>query len=129
MVTFKQRDTKRAQSLRNQATPAERTLWKYLNKSQVGGFKFSRQMPVGPYFVDFLCRKLKLVIEIDGHSHDMQQDRDLKRTRDMEEHGYRVIRFANADVMSNVEGVVAEIARVVSGMPTPNPSRRREGNL
>ncbi|MEL6875662.1 MAG: DUF559 domain-containing protein, partial [Pseudomonadota bacterium] len=103
--------------------------WKYLSKRQIAGFKFSRQMPVGPYFADFLCRELKLIIEIDGYSHDAQQSYDHGRTRDLEDHGYRVLRFANQDVMTNVEGVVREIELIVSNIPTPNPSRKREGDL
>ncbi|MEM8918840.1 MAG: DUF559 domain-containing protein [Pseudomonadota bacterium] len=128
VVTYKTRDTNRAKSLRNKATPAERRLWTYLNKRQVAGRKFSRQMPVGPYFADFLCRELKLIVEIDGYSHDGQQAYDDKRTMDLEDHGYQVIRFSNQDVMNNVEGVVRRIAEFVDGFPTPSPSRRREGS-
>lgn len=129
VVAFKKRDTNRAKSLRNQASPAERRLWKHLSNRQIAGYKFSRQMPVGPYFADFLCRELKLIIEIDGYSHDTQQGYDLARTKDMEDHGYRVARFSNQDVMTNVEGIVREIERVVANIPSPNPSRRREGKL
>lgn len=128
VVAFKKRDTNRAKSLRNQASPAERRLWKHLSNRQIAGYKFSRQMPVGPYFADFLCRELKLIIEIDGYSHDTQQGYDLARTKDMEDHGYRVARFSNQDVMTNVEGIVREIERIVANIPTPNPSRKREGN-
>lgn len=128
VVAFKKRDTNRAKSLRNQASPAERRLWKHLSNRQIAGYKFSRQMPVVPYFADFLCRELKLIIEIDGYSHDTQQGYDLARTKDMEDHGYRVARFSNQDVMTNVEGIVREIERIVANIPTPNPSRKREGN-
>jgi very-short-patch-repair endonuclease len=128
VVTFKQRDTNRAQSLRNEATPAERELWKFLNKRQVSGYKFSRQMPVGPYFADFLCRELNVIVEIDGISHDVQQSYDARRTKALEDHGYRVIRFTNRDVMENIEGVVQQIETLISDMPTLNPSREREGN-
>jgi very-short-patch-repair endonuclease len=129
VVVFKPRNTDRAKSLRNAATPAERKLWKYLSKRQLGGRKFSRQMPVGPYYADFLCRELGLIIEIDGYSHETQQDYDAKRTRALVKHGYKVIRFTNDDVLNNVEGVVGRIERVLADMPTPNPSRRREGDL
>jgi very-short-patch-repair endonuclease len=86
-------------------------------------------MPVGPYYADFLCRELGLIIEIDGFSHETQQGYDVKRTHDLVEHGYKVIRFTNDDVLNNVEDVVGEIERVLADIPTPNPSRRREGNL
>ncbi|MDY7096777.1 MAG: DUF559 domain-containing protein, partial [Pseudomonadota bacterium] len=61
--------------MRNAATPAERTLWEHLARSKLGA-KFSRQMPVGQYYADFLCRELKLVIELDGHIHDGTAARD-----------------------------------------------------
>ena len=129
VVVFKPRNTDRARSLRNAATPAERKLWKYLSRRQVGGRKFSRQMPVGPYYADFLCRELNLIIEIDGYSHEAQQAYDAKRTDDLVEHGYRVVRFTNDDVLNDVEGVVREIKQVLADMPTPNPSRKREGDI
>ncbi|MEH6661951.1 MAG: DUF559 domain-containing protein [Parasphingorhabdus sp.] len=129
MVVFKPRNTDRAKSLRNAATPAERELWKYLSRRQVRGRKFSRQMPVGPYYADFLCRELGLIIEIDGYSHETQQGYDAKRTSDLVEHGYKVIRFTNDDVLNNVAGVVGQIELALKDMPTPNPSRKREGDI
>ncbi|MFO6446419.1 endonuclease domain-containing protein [Erythrobacter sp. NE805] len=75
------RDTARARSLRREATLAERTLWVYLARSQLGA-KFSRQMPVGPFFADFLCRELSLVVELDGISHDIAPERDASYCRD-----------------------------------------------
>jgi BirA family biotin operon repressor/biotin-[acetyl-CoA-carboxylase] ligase len=68
MPQFRQRPTLRAQALRNEATPAERRLWTRLSRSQLG-HKFSRQMPVGPFIADFLCRSQRLVIELDGGQH------------------------------------------------------------
>lgn len=108
MPEWKPRNTARARSLRQQATPAERLLWEHLARSQLG-VKFSRQMPVGPYFADFLCRKLKLVIELDGHSHDIAPQRDAPRDAWMRREGYTVMRFRNEDVLGNVEGVVTAI--------------------
>jgi BirA family biotin operon repressor/biotin-[acetyl-CoA-carboxylase] ligase len=66
---FQPRNTNRARELRNAATPAERCLWGFLSASQLGA-KFSRQMPLGPYYADFLCRELALVVELDGFSHE-----------------------------------------------------------
>jgi len=86
-------------------------------------------MPVGPYYADFLCRELGLIIEIDGYSHETQQGYDAKRTADLVEHGYKVIRFTNVDVLNNVAGVICQIEQVLADMPTPNPSRRREGDI
>ncbi|MBX9645335.1 MAG: DUF559 domain-containing protein [Novosphingobium sp.] len=125
---FRDRDTSRARELRNSATPAERLLWQYLAKSQLG-CKFSRRMPVGPFFADFLCRERELIIELDGFSHDVQPERDIYRDRYLIEQGYRVLHFTNTDVLGNVEGVVTEIKRALADWPTPSPSRKREGGL
>ena len=123
---WKPRNTDRARDLRNTATPAERELWKFLARSQLGA-KFSRQMPIGPFFVDFLCRSQKLVIELDGFSHDVQQHRDLSRDAFLKERGYMVLHFSNEDVMSNIHGVVEAISHALGHLPTPGPSRKREG--
>ena len=100
--------TERARALRRAATPAERALWRYLARSGTGA-KFSRQMPVGPFFADFLCRSLKLVVEIDGISHDRSVAADARRDAWMRGEGYTVLRFINAEVLGNAEGVVAAI--------------------
>ena len=73
-------------------------------------------MPVGPYFADFLCRELKLVIESDGHSHDVAPGRDAVRDKWMAENGYTVMRFTNADVNDNIEGVVEAISAKIEEM-------------
>jgi len=114
MVRFRTRDTDRARELRNAATPAERLLWHCLSGSQLGA-KFSRQMPVGSYFADFLCRELRLVIELDGFSHDLRPDYDARRDRWLAEAGYRVLHFANDDVFRNLEGVLVRIRLAVEG--------------
>jgi very-short-patch-repair endonuclease len=123
---FRDRNTVRAQQLRNAATPAERLLWQYLSRSQLGA-KFSRQMPVGPFFADFLCREQMLIIELDGFSHDISPEKDIYRDRYLNEAGYRVLRFTNAEVLGNVEGVIVVIQRALLEGPTPDPSRKREG--
>ena len=119
------RDTIRARELRNNATPAERLLWRYLSRSELGA-KFSRQMPVGPYFADFLCRSRRLVVELDGVSHDREPARDAARDRFMADAGYRVLRFTNAEVFGNTEGVVLAI-RAALAHPQPLPQREGGG--
>jgi very-short-patch-repair endonuclease len=116
--TFHSRDTKRARELRNRATPAERLLWRYLSRSQLG-VKFSRQMPAGPFFADFLCRELKLIVELDGFSHDVQAERDVARDAYLIDHGYCVLHFSNADVAGNVEGVVIAIRGAIGRLAHP----------
>ena len=125
---FQPRHTQRAKELRNEATSAERNLWKYLSGRKLAGWKFSRQMPVGRYFADFLCREAHLVVELDGYSHDMRQAHDNQRDHWLAQNGYRVLRFTNSDAMENIEGVVSEIAKALAHLPTPSPSRKREGD-
>ncbi len=120
MPEWKPRDTTRARALRQAATPAERALWQYLSRSQLGA-KFSRQMPVGPFYADLLCRELGLVIELDGHSHDVAPDRDAERDAWMAAHGYTVRRFTNAEVQANVEGVVMAIRLEVERLRRAHP--------
>lgn len=126
MRLFKPRNTARARKLRREATPAERVLWRYLSRSQLG-VKFSRQMPVGPYFADFLCRELGLVVELDGYSHDLRPGHDAARDSWMREEGYRVLRFANTAVRADPESVVLAIREAVRELsvfpPTANPPK------
>jgi very-short-patch-repair endonuclease len=113
MPTWRPRNTRRARDLRNAATPAERLLWRYIARSQAGA-KFSRQMQVGPFFADFLCRELVLVVEVDGFSHDLRPEYDTARDRWLGREGYRVLRFGNAEVLGNAQGVAMAIALEVA---------------
>ena len=128
MPTFRERPTRRAQQLRNNATDAERLLWRHLSRRQLDGFKFSRQMPIGPFVCDFLCRERSLVVEVDGGQH-AENARDEARTACIRSEGFRVIRFWNNEVIENVEGVLRTIAKALDESPPPAPSRKREGNL
>jgi very-short-patch-repair endonuclease len=96
--------TERARQLRRDSTVAENKLWAFLRGRQLEGFKFNRQEPIGPYFVDFACRKGKLVIEVDGPSHDGHdaQAYDAVRTEFLESQGYRVLRFTNEFIMGDL---------------------------
>ena len=90
--------------------------------------RFNRQVPIGPFICDFVSHATKLVIEVDGGQHDWHSDDDARRTHFIEQQGYRVIRFWNNDVLERMEGVVAEIGRVLAERPSPNPSRKRKGD-
>ena len=118
------RPTLRARTLRNNATDAERFLWRAISARKVAGVRFNRQAPVGPFICDFAARSLRLIIEMDGGQHSIEVASD--RTRYLEAQGYRVIRFWNNDVLGHIEGVVSEIEQVVAHMPSPEPSRPRE---
>jgi very-short-patch-repair endonuclease len=122
MPEFRPRPTRLAQKLRSNATAAERCLWQRLSRRQLGGYKFSRQMPVGPFICDFMCREARLVIEVDGGQHDPLEGRDRQRTAYIEAEGYRVIRFWNNEVLGNPDGVLAAIlAALESAHPRPLP--------
>ncbi len=121
------RPTLRARALRNDATDAERRLWQAISAPKVAGVRFNRQVPVGPFICDFVARSIRLIIEMDGRQHNAEVD--AERTRYLEAQGYRVIRFWNNDVLGNIEGVAADIERVIADIPSPDPSRQREGGL
>ena len=99
--------------LRKNATRQERILWKILKNSQFANFKFRRQYPIGRYIVDFVCIEKFLIIEIDGgqHNEDVSIFDDCERTKYLNNRGFRVIRFWNSDVDSNIEGVCIEILK------------------
>ena len=101
----------RCKRLRNNPTPAEAILWQYLRRSQLGGYKFRRQQPIGPFIVDFYCSSLKLAIELDGSSHDGKDGYDGYRESSIEGRGVRLVRFTNSEVMEDMEGVLTEIRR------------------
>ena len=108
-----------ARENRHYQSPAEAKLWKVLRNYHVDGRKFRRQHPIGPYIVDFYCHEVGLVVELDGRSHDAQIDYDAARTAWLESEGYRVVRFANAQVMGDVVSVVEGIRLACGEMPSP----------
>jgi lysyl-tRNA synthetase class 2 len=104
------RNTELARKLRNNPTPAERLLWANLRDNRLLGYKFTRQFSVGAYIVDFCCRSERLIIEVDGGGHDLKRDFDAGRTKWLEAQDYRVVRFWNTDVLSNLHTVLEVIA-------------------
>jgi very-short-patch-repair endonuclease len=108
----------RAKRMRREATEPERLLWSRLRADQLLGTKFRRQVVIGPYIADFACRTpVMLVVELDGETHATQQGYDAERTRFMESRGYHVLRFANHDVMANMDGVLTAIAEALPLSP------------
>ena len=97
-------------------THAERKLWSALRAAPIEGTHFRRQATIGPYFVDFACHQTRLVIEVDGggHAEDNRMAADAQRTAFLSSHGYRVLRFWNNDVLSNVEGVMTLIHEAIN---------------
>ena len=101
--------TANGRQLRQNMTPAERTLWQHLRGKRLGGYKFRRQQPFGGYILDFVCLEAKLMIEIDGGQHAEQVAYDEARTRDLEAAGFTVLRFWNNEVLQQTEVVLAAI--------------------
>ncbi|MBW6522829.1 endonuclease domain-containing protein [Sphingomonas sp. RHCKR47] len=118
---------RRAKAMRSEMTQPERELWTALRAHRFNGVKFSRQVVVGPYILDFAARSRKLVIEVDGDSHAGNEARDERRTAWLEEQGYHVIRFSNADVMRNMEGVLFVVEEALRAAPLPTLSPQGEG--
>ncbi|MGO4524556.1 endonuclease domain-containing protein [Microvirga sp. 2MCAF35] len=101
----------RARKLRSNATEPEQHLWRALKTIPVYGSHFRRQVPIGPYIADFACLKARLVIELDGghHSQDDIAAKDEARTQWLEKEGYRVVRFWNAELFENLNGILDTI--------------------
>jgi very-short-patch-repair endonuclease len=127
-----QKILKYAREMRHAPTPAERRLWQGLRNYRAAGLKFRRQMPLGPYIVDFYCSTARLVVEVDGISH-IDSPTDAKRDAWMEQQGIRIHRLTNYDVLSNLEGVLLGIGQIAQATPPPSlgplrgPSPQGEG--
>ncbi len=106
-----QRFIQRARHLRHRQTTAEALLWRALRNRILAHWKFRRQHPIDRFVVDFVCLEGKLVVELDGatHSTDQQLRQDTERTYIIEKCGYHVIRFTNAEVYENLNGVLETI--------------------
>ena len=112
--------TGRARRLRRTETEAEGKLWYRLNNRQLAGHKFVRQEPIGPYIADLACRECKLTVELDGSQH-AESARDQVRDVYFASLGYRVLRFWNAEVFTNMDGVLATILAALDAASPPHP--------
>ena len=105
-----------ARENRNNATKAEACLWKYvLRAKQMKGYGFRRQRPVLNYIADFMCKELKLIIEVDGISHDWEETciKDTKRQKELEEVGFIVMRFTDEEILTAINLVSEIIAKCI----------------
>jgi len=107
-----------ARRMRRVPTEAEKRLWWHLHRLQLDGSHFRRQVRLGRYIADFASHKARIVIEIDGGQH-AESAADAERTRFIEGQGYRVLRFWNNEVLSNIEGVLEVIQTAVSANSSP----------
>ena len=118
MGHYRQGALARTRTLRTNQTDAEHRLWYILRNRQLGGHKFVRQLPVGPFIADFACRERDLIIELDGGQHAGSLA-DVRRTEVLAAHGYRVLRFWNDEVFNNLDGVVQVIEMHLAKAPSP----------
>ena len=114
MTNGKSSTIARARRLRRAQSDAENRLWRRLQSRQLGGVKFRRQQPIGPFIVDFCWVEPKLVVEVDGGQHAERAHEDAQRTAFLQRSGYRVIRFWNHEVLQHTDAVVERIAQEVT---------------
>ena len=132
LAVVSERQRNRAKQLRQTMTRAETLLWRHLKANRMDGIGFRRQTPIRNYIVDFVCFSANLVIELDGESHDFEERQKADQRRDafLAAEGFRVLRFTNEQVMSNLEGVVEAIREATSfgasGSP-PSPTLPHKG--
>ena len=112
-----------ARTLRKNETDAERVLWRGLREFKLAGLHFRRQAPIGPYIVDFTCHRARLIVELDGDQHgtDKGMTDDAKRTAYLNSRGYRILRFANWEVLQERQRVLDDILHEAQ---SPHPDRR-----
>ncbi len=110
-------------------TRAETLLWRYIKAHRIDGLGFRRQMPLGNYVVDFVCLSAKLIIELDGETHDFvsRQIADGRRDAFLTSAGFRVLRFTNDQVLSNLAGVIETIRETAHVSAPPSLSLPRKG--
>jgi len=121
--------------LRKNQTIAEKTLWKEVRNRKLANKKFVRQYPIlfeldekKRFFVaDFYCHEYRLIIEVDGKIHDNQKERDQYRTYLLNIMGYRVIRFKNEEVLTNIKYVLEKVLDVMHPSLPVFPLLGREG--
>jgi very-short-patch-repair endonuclease len=111
----------RAKQLRSDQTDVERRLWFELRDRRLGGYKFRRQVPIGPFIADFACWRAALIIELDGGQHASKVEEDRRRTAWLEQHGWRVLRFWNNEVIENLDGVLLQIVAALEPHASPHP--------
>jgi very-short-patch-repair endonuclease len=111
----------RARALRRRLTLPEVLLWQAIRGRKLGGARFRRQHPAGPYILDFYCEAARLAVEVDGQGHDHpdQMRHDARRTAWLNQRGIAVYRVAAREVFGNFEGVLVAIRDRACGKPPP----------
>jgi very-short-patch-repair endonuclease len=122
---MKDRITTLAKDLRKKSTDAEIDLWNLLRAKQIQGLKFRRQEPIGRYIVDFVCYERQVIIEVDGGQHAAAIAEDSARDSWLSSQGFKVLRFWDHEVLTNIEGVLERILEALA--PSPNPFHQGRG--
>src|SRR2546428_9306635 len=120
-------DRHRVRQPRNQMTDAEVCLWWRLRGWQMDGYRFRRQVPKGPYILDFVCLKARLVIEVDGGQHAAAFEADNQRTAWLQSQGFRVLRFWNNDALHRTNRVLETIRAALPAPLTRLPRKAKRG--
>ncbi len=106
--------SEKAKVLRRMQTEAEKRLWCALRGRRLNGYKFRRQVPIGPYVADFVCMTGRLIVEVDGGQHAIRRAYDEQRDRYLRNEGYEVVRYWNNEVLENLEGVLTTLTLALS---------------
>jgi very-short-patch-repair endonuclease len=114
--------TKRARELRKSMSPQEARLWLHLRTMRSEGFHFRRQAPLLGFYLDFVCFKHRLIVEVDGghHTEDTQADHDRMRDAILGRAGFRTLRFWSSDINANLDGVVETVQQALQTPPSPS---------
>jgi very-short-patch-repair endonuclease len=119
-----------ARNLRNNSTLPEVILWnKILKRKQLRGYPFLRQRPIENYIVDFFCKDLKLIIEIDGKIHKFQKSKDKKREEELLRLGFSIIRFNNEEVLNELFNVERTLENFIDELEKENSNSRKNRNI
>jgi very-short-patch-repair endonuclease len=118
----------KARNLRKEQTKAEKILWEKLRNRNICGFKFRRQQIIDEMIVDFFCPGKKLVVELDGpyHNDPLQRIKDTERDQELENLGFKVVRFTNDQIINDLDKVISQII-VLLNSPSPRPKGAGEG--
>src|SRR5689334_746535 len=134
-ATVSERQRERAKRLRQTMTRAESLLWRHLKADRIERLGFRRQVPFRNYIADFACLSSKLIVELEGKSHDFQERQSADQLRDafFVSEGFRILRFTNEQVMTSLEGVVERIrsaatARACGSPPSPTLPHKGGGS-
>ena len=115
----------KAHTLRSSMTKAEACLWKYaLRAGMMKGYAFNRQRPIGNYIADFMCKELKLIIEVDGYSHHLDETKIKDKLKEdyLRSEGFRILRFEDNEILKDIRNVIRVIEDEIENiLPLPPP--------